>query len=132
MGQEIEEVQFTPDDFVEYADRLRAETALLGEWFSADIFSPRDRMGGFELEAWLIDSRGRPAPVNETFLKHLDNPMVVPELARFNVELNDHPQHLWGDMAAMPAGSGRAAVALVDDRHPADAGRGRAHSGKHV
>ena len=96
MGQEIEEVQFTPDDFVEYARRLRAETVLLSRWFSDEIFSPRDRMGGFELEAWLIDSLGHPAPVNEMFLKHLGNPMVVPELARFNVELNDHPQHLWG------------------------------------
>jgi hypothetical protein len=53
-------------------------------------------MGGFELEAWLVDADGRPAPVNEVFLRRLDNPMVVPELARFNVELNDHPQHLWG------------------------------------
>ena len=96
MGQEIEEVQFTPDDFVEYARRLRTETVLLSQWFSDEIFSPRDRMGGFELEAWLVDSLGHPAPVNEMFLKHLDNPMVVPELARFNVELNDHPQHLWG------------------------------------
>jgi gamma-glutamyl:cysteine ligase YbdK (ATP-grasp superfamily) len=96
MGQEIEAARFTPDDFVEYAEHLRAETVLLGEWFSDDVFSPRDRMGGFELEAWLIDSESRPAPLNETFLKHLDNPMVVPELARFNVELNDHPQHLWG------------------------------------
>ena len=96
MGQEIEAAQFTPDDFVEYAERLRAETVLLGEWFNADVFSPRDRMGGYELEAWLIDSQARPASRNEAFLKHLDNPMVVPELACFNVELNDHPQHLWG------------------------------------
>jgi len=96
MGQEIEAARFTPDDFVAYADRLRVETALLGEWFSNDIFSARDRMGGYELEAWLIDGQARPAPSNEMFLKQLDNPMVVPELARFNVELNDHPQHLWG------------------------------------
>ena len=53
-------------------------------------------MGGFELEAWLIDDEAQPAPVNDVFLERLDNPMVVPELARFNVELNDHPQHLWG------------------------------------
>jgi gamma-glutamyl:cysteine ligase YbdK (ATP-grasp superfamily) len=96
MGQEIEAARFRPDDFVAYAERLHAETALLGEWFSGDAFSSRDRMGGFELEAWLIDSQARPAPLNETFLKQLDNPMVVPELARFNVELNDHPQYLWG------------------------------------
>jgi gamma-glutamyl:cysteine ligase YbdK (ATP-grasp superfamily) len=96
MGQEIEKSRFTKEDFVEYAQSLRAETELLGQWFREDVFSPRDRMGGFELEAWLIDSKARPAPVNERFLKELDDPMVVPELARFNVELNDHPQHLWG------------------------------------
>lgn len=96
MGQEIEAARFTPDDFVGYAERLRAETALLGKWFAAGMFSPRDRMGGYELEAWLVDSQSRPAPLNDIFLKNLNNPMVVPELARFNVELNDHPQHLWG------------------------------------
>ncbi|MGB5605735.1 MAG: glutamate--cysteine ligase [Gammaproteobacteria bacterium] len=96
MGQEIEAAQFTEQDFAEYADLLRRETALLGEWFRDDAFSPRDRMGGFELEAWLIDADAHPAPVNEAFLARLNNPMVVPELARFNVELNDHPQHLWG------------------------------------
>ena len=96
MGQEIEAALFTPDDFVEYAEHLREETALLGEWFASAAFSPRDRMGGYELEAWLVDSQSRPLPINDIFLKNLNNPMVVPELARFNVELNDHPQHLWG------------------------------------
>jgi len=96
MGQEIEATRFTPDDFVGYAQRLGAETALLGEWFASERFSPRDRMGGYELEAWLVDSQSRPAPLNDVFLKQLNNPMVVAELARFNVELNDHPQHLWG------------------------------------
>ncbi|MEZ5541945.1 MAG: glutamate-cysteine ligase family protein [Pseudomonadota bacterium] len=96
MGQEIEVIQFDAADFAAFDERLQAETALLAEWFRAGNFSARDRMGGFELEAWLVDAGGRPAPVNEVFLKRLGNPMVVPELARFNVELNDHPQHLWG------------------------------------
>ncbi len=96
MGQEIEATNFTAQDFEEFAESLRNETKLLGEWFRSGVFSPRARMGGFELEAWLVDSEAQPAPVNEVFLEHLNNPMVVPELARFNVELNDHPQHLWG------------------------------------
>ena len=96
MGQEIEAARFTPNDFVEYADSLRRETGLLRDWFRDDVFSHRDRMGGFELEAWLVDSSAHPLPINDVFLKNLNNPMVVPELARFNVELNDHPQHLWG------------------------------------
>ena len=96
MGQEIEQTHFTPSDFSDYADRLRRETELLDVWFREAAFSRRDRMGGFELEAWLIDADARPASVNAAFLQRLDDPMVVPELARFNVELNDHPQHLWG------------------------------------
>jgi hypothetical protein len=96
MGQEIEQTHFTRADFTDYTDCLRRETELLETWFREGLFSRRDRTGGFELEAWLIDSAARPAPVNAAFLQRLDDPMVVPELARFNVELNDHPQHLWG------------------------------------
>jgi hypothetical protein len=96
MGQEIGQTEFTRDDFTDYADCLRRETELLDAWFREAAFSTRDRTGGFELEAWLIDADARPAPVNAAFLQRLDDPMVVPELARFNVELNDHPQHLWG------------------------------------
>jgi len=96
MGQEIEHTQFSAADFTDFADCLRRETELLGDWFRDAAFSTRDRTGGFELEAWLIDAGARPAPVNAEFLARLDDPMVVPELARFNVELNDHPLHLWG------------------------------------
>jgi gamma-glutamyl:cysteine ligase YbdK (ATP-grasp superfamily) len=96
MGQEIGQTEFTRTDFTDYADCLRRETELLDAWFREAAFSTRDRTGGFELEAWLIDADARPAPVNAAFLQRLDDPMVVPELARFNVELNDHPQHLWG------------------------------------
>jgi gamma-glutamyl:cysteine ligase YbdK (ATP-grasp superfamily) len=96
MGQEIEITRFSAADFAAFSARLQQETALLSEWFRAGNFSARDRTGGLELEAWLVDAEFRPAPVNEVFLQRLDNPMVVPELARFNIELNDHPQHLWG------------------------------------
>jgi len=97
MGQEIEAVRFRAVDFAAFEARLREETALLRQWFEDGQFSTRDRMAGYELEAWLVDDEQRPAPVNEQFLKGLDDPMVVPELARFNIELNVHPQHLWGN-----------------------------------
>ena len=96
MGQEIDAAHFSADDFAEFAERMQAETRLLEEWFRDGVFSARDRMGGYELEAWLVDDHACPAPVNDVFLRMLDDAMVVPELARFNVELNDHPQHLWG------------------------------------
>ena len=96
MGQEIESTRFTAADRAEYDRRLQAETRLLQVWFEEQRFSRRDRVGGFELEAWLIDEQARPAPCNEVFLQRMNNPLVVPELALFNVELNGAPQVLSG------------------------------------
>lgn len=73
-----------------------AETSLLGEWFSASRFHGTDPVVGFELEAWLIDRSLHPSPSNSTFLHNLDDPLVVPELASFNVEINGTPQPLNG------------------------------------
>lgn len=96
MGREIGQTRFTPADFAAFDARLRAETALLHERFRAAAFSTRDRVGGFELEVWLIDAAGNPAPINAPFLARLADPLVVPELARFNVEVNSRPEPLCG------------------------------------
>ncbi len=94
MGQEIEQDQFSAEDFDEFSRRLRRETHLLCEWLEREKLSEGELTAGFELEAWLVDSNGLPAPVNDAFLKRVDNPLVVPELASFNVELNGTPQSL--------------------------------------
>jgi len=96
MGQEIETTNFTPGDFLDFSRRLDAETEMLGRQLGSGRFLSGERAGGFELETWLIDRELRPAPINEAFLERLDNPLVVPELARFNVELNGAPQALAG------------------------------------
>ena len=97
MGREIEDSHFGPDDFAEFDRRLREETGLLRRWLEGGALSAAPPMGGFELEAWLVDGRGLPASLNEAYLARLDDPLVVPELARFNVELNGAPQSLEGD-----------------------------------
>lgn len=105
MGQEIAHSHFTPADFARFSDCLRTETALLRTWFRDAVFSPRGRVAGFELEAWLIDAAGYPAPINADFLKLLADPLVVPELARFNVEINSQPVPLLGNaLSTMLAG----------------------------
>lgn len=88
MGKEIASHKFCERDFVEFASRLLHETALLRDWFAAGTFRDRGPVGGCELEAWLVDTAGRPAPVNDEFLDRLRSPLVVPELARFNIEIN--------------------------------------------
>ncbi|MGI8739948.1 MAG: glutamate--cysteine ligase [Gammaproteobacteria bacterium] len=53
-------------------------------------------MGGFELEAWLVDDDFAPALRNQRFMQAMDDPQVALELARFNVEFNNRPRPLSG------------------------------------
>ena len=96
MGDEIRKRHFDAEDFSRFRSRLNAETALVGELFQEDGFSHRGDIVGFELEAWLVDAEGQPHPHNQQLLEAIDNPLVVPELAAFNVELNGSPTALGG------------------------------------
>lgn len=96
MGEEITRSRFSETDFQRFTERLTAETQLLADWIQDGTISDNSIKAGFELEAWLVDSDYAPAPVNSAFLKTMDDPLVTPELARFNVELNIHPKYLMG------------------------------------
>ena len=96
MGDEIPRRHFNAEDFSVFRFRLDEETKLLAEQFASSRFSERGDIAGFELEAWLVDREGDPLPRNHEFLERLDNPLVVPELASFNVELNGSPTALAG------------------------------------
>ncbi|MEO1131252.1 MAG: glutamate--cysteine ligase, partial [Cyanobacteria bacterium J06639_1] len=99
MGQEISTSHFTPADFDRFRDRLHQETALLASWFESQSAASPDSPTftiGFELEAWLVDRNCNPTPTNQTYLDALDDPLVGPELAKFNVELNTTPLPLAG------------------------------------
>lgn len=94
MGQEIGSASFTPQDFEWFEARLREETELLGQWFADHRLEEQGDVGGFELEAWLVDREAHPAPINSRFIECMGDNLVVPELASFNVELNGEPQRL--------------------------------------
>lgn len=100
MGQEISTCHFTDADFDRFRDRLHRETALLASWFESQPDTPPNTPKltiGFELEAWLVDRGCHPIPTNQTYLDNLNDPLVGPELAKFNVELNTTPLLLAGD-----------------------------------
>lgn len=95
MGQEIDRIQFQAEDFTRFARRLREETQGLAEYLQAGRFCNHGPcMAGVEIEAWLLDPHGFPVADNEHFLAELAEPLVVPELARFNIELNCKPHPL--------------------------------------
>ncbi|MFP4616346.1 MAG: glutamate--cysteine ligase [Thiohalorhabdus sp.] len=97
MGREIKGGRFGQRDFDRFAQRLDAETDRLRELFRSGGLSRRGPMGGYELEAWLVNGEQAPAPVNEAFLARVGLEAVSPELARFNFELGAEPRPLTGD-----------------------------------
>ena len=96
MGQEIDGSRFKKQDFQQFLNRLKQETALLEQWLSDNRFANDRTVAGFELEAWLVDKHYMPAPINAEFLRAMASDMVCPELASFNVEFNYTPQELNG------------------------------------
>ena len=59
-------------------------------------------MLGFEIESWIVDHNYFPASINQRLLETLAQPLVVPELSRFNVELNCEPLSLKATCSISP------------------------------
>jgi len=118
MGQEITSSCFEQADFERFRARLDHELALLASRLSAGTFSRRRAVGGLELEVWLVGPDGGPLAINEAFLEHAADPAIVPELAKFNIELNVDPQSLAGNGVRRleeDLGKARARCARVGD-----------------
>lgn len=96
MGEEIQYGRFNKTDYQQFVARLKAETQLLKKLFEERRFTDSRLVAGYELEAWLIDTRGKPVAINELFLQAADNELLSPELAKFNIELNVEPEKLQG------------------------------------
>lgn len=91
MGQEIPYQTFSSEDFYQFGVQLTQETRLLERMLADGVFKDSHPVGGFELEAWLVDAQARPAAANVAYLQRLRNPDVVPELSLFNIEINVPP-----------------------------------------
>lgn len=104
MGQEVANSQFSREDFLAFSARLKDETELLKRWWKEGVLADEPPRVGFELEAWLVDSDARPAPLNSELLETLADPLVCHELAQYNLEFNGTPQALAGQpFSAMEA-----------------------------
>ena len=92
MGEEITYSRFVKADYQQFEKHLKQETEILGELFDSHALSSGALAAGYELEAWLIDDKASPCPHNDTFLEKANDPLISPELAKFNIELNVVPQ----------------------------------------
>ncbi len=96
MGEEIDAVYFSEQDLKNYQHFLQKENQLLTEWFTHNQLSSHHTRAGFELEVWIVDKDANPTPLNDSFLKELNDDLMSPELSRFNIELNGEPEDLTG------------------------------------
>lgn len=94
MGEEIQSTHFSPAQFEEFRARLHAELAILKEQLASNHFENSKITSGFETEAWLMDRHFHAAPANDKFLSLAKHPLIVPELAKFNFEINSSPRKL--------------------------------------
>ena len=90
MGSNIGRCFFGEADFRQFRENLRKETKILMEWFSLDVFEKAE-MCGFELEGWLVNKNYIPVPRNEELLERVSSHLVVPELSKYNFEINTNP-----------------------------------------
>ena len=90
MGKEIQST-LSEENTAEFFHRLTEETGQVLAWGKNKRFAPFVPRVGLEIEACLVDEGFHAVPINEKFLKSLNNPHATIELARFNVEFNPPP-----------------------------------------
>ena len=96
MGEDISQDKFSQQDFDRFNQKLRHNLQALKQVLAFPGFGVGEDSLGAELEFYLIDQQGAPAPCNQLVLDHAKNPQLTPELNQFNIEYNLLPQLLKG------------------------------------
>ncbi len=100
----------------DFMQALIADVHALEKMLEMKVFETGRRRIGAEQELFLIDSKRRPAPVAVELLQKLDDPRLVPELARFNLEANLSPRHFEGRCLSEMEAELDEVIALVRNR----------------
>ena len=96
MGIEIDRERFEDSDYLRFAERLEQCLAALRQLLQRSGFGQQPRTLGAELELFLVDHWGSPAPRNKEILAAAADPRLTLEIDRFNLELNPRPSSLAG------------------------------------
>lgn len=99
MGAEVSGVDWNHQDRQRYREKVRQDLDVFERMLASHRFDADQPTTGFEVEMSLVDADLRPDRRNTELLAVLDDESVVPELGRFNVELNVAPRVLMGDKA---------------------------------
>ncbi|XXF79327.1 glutamate--cysteine ligase [Myxococcaceae bacterium GXIMD 01537] len=141
MGLPIDRIEFAPEDFERFSQRLAESLEALRALLARPGFGQGPPTIGAELELFLVDSAGLPLPFNRQVLGRTVDPRVTVEIDRFNLEVNLRPGPLAGRpfqflraeledalaevrRAADPLGVRTAVIGILPTLREADLGRG--------
>jgi hypothetical protein len=88
MGLRIDRDRFEDAEYAAFRKRLEGSLGALRELLDRPGFGVGPASIGAELELSLVDSRGRPLPLNDAVLAETVDPRMTVELNRFNLECN--------------------------------------------
>ncbi|MER6948543.1 glutamate--cysteine ligase [Nonomuraea sp. NPDC000554] len=114
MGRDLDKERFSEAEYARFGERLNEQLVVLRELLDRPGFGEGPTTIGAELELFLIDERGRPLPRNTEVRDRLGDPRVVPELGRYNLEVNLTPLPLAGTPFEELKREVQEAVAEVD------------------
>ena len=95
MGQHDVQHDSSAAALRDFTRHLMQDVRALEYMLQNGLFETSVRRIGAEQELFLVDERWQPAPIVEEVMERNDNPNVVTELTRFNLEFNLSP-HLFG------------------------------------
>lgn len=96
MGQFFQQDSFTEKDNFVFKQRLQQQIQDLRGLLLEPKFSNQSCTMGAELEMYLVNSSGEPAPCNTQLMKLINNPQLQEELNQFNLEFNLSPVNALG------------------------------------
>lgn len=97
MGQDVDCINYNEADLKRFKEFLKKETDILLGYFKNHEFKLGTRLCGMELEAWLVDVNFAPAPKSHVLIRTMPNEKVVPEITKFNFEINSDPYPATGN-----------------------------------
>ncbi len=97
MGRNIASADWDYSQPQRYREKVRLDLDVLERLLESGRFAGQSLMTGVELELEIIDAEGGPSFSNAAIIDLLGDPGVVPELARFNLEVSTEPRTLAGD-----------------------------------
>ena len=96
MGEDVRTTEFSREDRQRYRQKVRRCLDVFARMLGESRFDFERPMAGLEVELNLVDDDADPAMCNEQMLERIADPVFVPELGRFNIEMNVLPRRLAG------------------------------------